>query len=98
MRITYYVPVTEGSREAVYAVIRQIFQVEPHLVNRTTDIAQLVHSSGSQVVPYLVFDLDRPGTFTPLQRAFISGPGVEVKRQYSPGEILYESIQDKTYA
>ena len=75
-------------------MIRQLFQVEPQLVKRTNSLVQALMS---QAIPHLVFTLDRPGTLTPLQRAFVSGPGVEVERQYGPSEILYESVRDRTY-
>ncbi len=103
MKLTYSVPTTEQAKENLCAIVQHLFQVEPMIVQRMTDVqvdlasldalADLLNVPVTQT-PHVVFTLDQPGSLSREQHLFVSRPGIEVKREYSPEEVLYESIQE----
>ena len=48
--------------------------------------------------PSVVFTLTSSSTLSPAQQAVVNRPDTQVERAYSPGEVLYESIRDVSYA
>ncbi len=46
----------------------------------------------------MVFTLASSCTLSPAQQAVVNRPDTQVERAYSPGEVLYESIRDVSYA
>lgn len=103
MKLTYYVPTTEQGKECLCLEVRQLFEVEPVIIHRATDLqvdlalldslADLLTESVVQT-PYAVFTLEEPGSLSQEQRTFVCRPGIEVRREYGPEEVLYERIED----
>ncbi len=103
MKITYSVPTTEQAKENLRVTVQRLFQVEPMIIQRMTDVqvdlasldalADLLNVPVTQT-PHVVFTFDQPRSLSREQRLFVSQPGIEVKREYSPEEVLYEYIQE----
>ena len=103
MKLTYCVPTTEQAKEHLCLEVRQLFEVEPTVIQRATDLqvdlalldslADLLTASVVQT-PHVVFTLDEPGSLSQEQRTFVCRPGIEVRREYGPEEVLYERIED----
>lgn len=103
MKLTYYVPTTEQGKERLCLEVRQMFEVEPVIIRRATDfqidlalLDSLTDLLTVSVVktPHVVFTLDEPGSLSQEQRTFVCRPGIEVRREYGPEEVLYERIKD----
>jgi len=106
MKLTYYVPVTEQSQDTVCAQVRCLFQVEPSIVRRATELqVDLDALTTGEIpllvgqIPYAVFTLDDPSCLSREQQQWVCRqPGCEVKREYGPAEVLYERIKGDTQA
>jgi hypothetical protein len=107
VQITYSLSTTEKQKAFLCATIRQVFLVEPKVIyrarDRDPDLAKgdwwvyRHHLQGDQT-PYVVFTLASSSTLSPAQQAVVNRPDTQVERAYSPGEVLYESIRDVSYA
>lgn len=104
MKITYYMPTDKEQQDALQETVRQLFQVEPIIALRATDViidfatldslADLLHAQAIQTL-HVVFTLDQPGAFSPEQQVLVGRSGVEVKREYSAEEVLYEHVLER---
>jgi len=102
MKLIYYVPTTEQDKGHLCLEIRHLFEVEPVVIQRATDLqvdlalldslADLLTESVVQT-PYAIFTLDEPRSLSQEQRTFVCRPGIEVRREYGPEEVLYECIK-----
>jgi len=100
MKLTYSVPTTEQNQEMVCAQVRHVFQVEPNIVRRATElqvdldvltIGEIAPLVGQ--IPYVVVTLDDPECLTREHRQWVNKPGCEVKREYGSAEVFYECIE-----
>jgi hypothetical protein len=108
LKLTYYVPTTSQDQAELLATIARLFPgTAPAVTQRATgtsnidwqNLDALADLLNAQVVytPYIVFTLDPapdPASYSAEQVALLNGPGVEVKRDIDPQELL-KQIEDE---
>jgi hypothetical protein len=106
MKTTYYVPTDKEHQDELQETVRQLFQVEPSITQRATDVKidfdsldSLADLLGAEVIetPHVVFTLeDATQKLTLEQQAFLlSYPEATISKDYTPEEVIRDYLDEE---